>query len=210
MSGERIGLLGGTFDPIHLGHLIVAEEARTRLSLDRLLFVPSRQPWRKAGREIAPEADRLAMVRLAVEGNPGFEVSLVDLERAGPSYSVDTVCDVRATLSPEAELYFILGYDALMDLPHWHAPDELARITRLVTVIRPGYALDWSPLEQAIPEAREAVTLYRGQCWKLETPEIGISSTEVRQRVAAGRSIRYWVPDLVAEYIQQQGLYRGQ
>lgn len=203
MSGERIGLLGGTFDPIHLGHLIVAEEARTRLSLDRLLFVPSRQPWRKAGREIAPEADRLAMVRLAVEGNPGFEVSLVDLERAGPSYSVDTVCDVRATLSPEAELYFILGYDALMDLPHWHAPDELARITRLVTVIRPGYALDWSPLEQAIPEAREAVTL-------LETPEIGISSTEVRQRVAAGRSIRYWVPDLVAEYIQQQGLYRGQ
>lgn len=203
MSGERIGLLGGTFDPIHLGHLIVAEEARTRLSLDRLLFVPSCQPWRKAGREIAPEADRLAMVRLAVEGNPGFEVSLVDLERAGPSYSVDTVCDVRATLSPEAELYFILGYDALMDLPHWHAPDELARITRLVTVIRPGYALDWSPLEQAIPEAREAVTL-------LETPEIGISSTEVRQRVAAGRSIRYWVPDLVAEYIQQQGLYRGQ
>ncbi len=203
MSGERIGLLGGTFDPIHLGHLIVAEEARTRLSLDRLLLVPSRQPWRKAGREIAPEADRLAMVRLAVEGNPGFEVSLVDLEREGPSYSVDTVCDVRATLSPEAELYFILGYDALMDLPHWHAPAELARITRLVTVIRPGYALDWSPLEQAIPEAREAVTL-------LETPEIGISSTEVRQRVAAGRSIRYWVPDLVAEYIQQQGLYRGQ
>ena len=203
MSGERIGLLGGTFDPIHLGHLIVAEEARTRLSLDRLLFVPSRQPWRKAGREIAHEADRLAMVRLAVEGNPGFEVSLVDLEREGPSYSVDTVCDVRATLSPEAELYFILGYDALMDLPHWHAPAELARITRLVTVIRPGYELDWSPLEQAIPEAREAVTL-------LETPEIGISSTEVRQRVAAGRSIRYWVPDLVAEYIQQQWLYRGQ
>ena len=203
MSGERIGLLGGTFDPIHLGHLIVAEEARTRLSLDRLLFVPSRQPWRKAGREIAPEADRLAMVRLAVEGNPGFEVSLVDLEREGPSYSVDTVCDVRATLSPEAELYFILGYDALMDLPHWHAPAELARITRLVTVIRPGYELDWSPLEQAIPQARETVML-------LETPEIGISSTEVRQRVAAGRSIRYWVPDLVAEYIQQQGLYRGQ
>ena len=203
MSGERIGLLGGTFDPIHLGHLIVAEEARTRLSLDRLLFVPSRQPWRKAGREIAHEADRLAMVRLAVEGNPGFEVSLVDLEREGPSYSVDTVCDVRATLSPEAELYFILGYDALMDLPHWHAPAELARITRLVTVIRPGYELDWSPLEQAIPEARETVLL-------LETPEIGISSTEVRQRVAAGRSIRYWVPDLVAEYIQQQGLYRGQ
>lgn len=203
MSGERIGLLGGTFDPIHLGHLVVAEEARTRLSLDRLLFVPSRQPWRKAGREIAPEADRLAMVRLAVEGNPGFEVSLVDLEREGPSYSVDTVCDVRASLSPEAELYFILGYDALMDLPHWHAPAELARITRLVTVIRPGYALDWSPLEQAIPQARETVML-------LETPEIGISSTEVRQRVAAGRSIRYWVPDLVAEYIQQQGLYRGQ
>ena len=203
MSGERIGLLGGTFDPIHLGHLIVAEEARTRLSLDRLLLVPSRHPWRKAGREIAHEADRLAMVRLAVEGNPGFEVSMVDLDRAGPSYSVDTVSDVRATLSPEAELYFILGYDALMDLPHWHAPDELARITRLVTVIRPGYALDWSPLEQAIPQARETVTL-------LETPEIGISSTEVRQRVAAGRSIRYWVPDLVAEYIQQQGLYRGQ
>ena len=203
MSGERIGLLGGTFDPIHLGHLIVAEEARTRLALDRLLFVPSRHPWRKAGREIAHEADRLAMVRLAVEGNPHFEVSLVDLDRAGPSYSVDSVSDVRATLSPEAELYFILGYDALMDLPHWHAPAELARITRLVTVIRPGYELDWSPLEQAIPQAREAVTL-------LETPEIGISSTEVRQRVAAGRSIRYWVPDLVAEYIQQQGLYRGQ
>ena len=201
LSGrQRVGILGGTFDPIHVGHLIIAEEAYTQLKLERVLFVPSRVPWRKAGRELAEERDRLAMVRLAVAGNEAFCVSTVDLEREGPSYSVDTVREVVRELLEETDLYFILGIDALMDLPYWREPGQLAELTRLVAVLRPGYNLAREQLERAIPRARERLVL-------LEVPEVGISSTEIRRRVVVGQSIRYWVPDAVAAYITERRLY---
>lgn len=202
MSGERprIGLLGGTFDPVHLGHLIVGEEAAGHLELDRVLFVPSRHPWRKAGRDIAPEADRVAMVELAVAGNPRFGVSRVDLEREGPTYSVDTVADIRRE-APDANLYFIIGYDALLDLPNWRSPERLAAAVNLVAMVRPGYRIDWGAVSRAIPGAAERITV-------LQMPVIGISSSEVRRRVADGDSVRYWVPDAVAAYIAGHGLYR--
>lgn len=201
MTGRRrVGLLGGTFDPVHIGHLIIGEEARTRLSLDTVLFIPSRHPWRKVGREIAPEGDRLAMVHTAVAGNPFFSVSNVDLDRVGPTYSVDTVEDVRQK-EPDTDLFLIVGYDALLDLPNWRNPPLLAGTAHIVAVLRPAYWVDWAALEQVVPDARQRVAV-------LEMPAIGISSSEVRSRVAAGMSIRYWVPDGVMAYIAEHGLYR--
>ena len=197
---RRVGLLGGTFDPIHIGHLIIGEEARARLELDTVLFIPSRHPWRKEGREIAPEADRLAMVQAAVAGNACFAVSAVDLNRAGPTYSVDTVRDVRLQ-QPDADLFLILGYDALLDLPNWRNPRLLVESAHIVAMLRPLYWVDWAAVEQVAPEARQHITV-------LEMSGVGISSSEVRRRVASGRSVRYWVPDAVIAYIAERGLYR--
>jgi len=203
LNGERprLGLFGGTFDPVHVGHLIVAEEAAGRLHLDRVLFAPSRHPWRKAGRDIASEQDRVAMVDLALAGNPRFAVSLVDMEREGPTYSVDTVDDIRRQ-QPDADLFFIIGYDALVDLPNWREPARLATSVNLVAMVRPGYSVDWAVVARAIPQAHDRVTV-------LQIPVIGISSSEVRARVARGDSVRYWVPDAVAAYIAAHGLYRA-
>ena len=202
MTGRRrVGLLGGTFDPIHIGHLIIGEEARTRLELDTVLFIPSRHPWRKEGREIAPEGDRLAMVAAAIAGNPCFAASSVDLNRPGPTYSVDTVRDVRRQ-EPAAELFLILGYDALLDLPNWRDPRLLVESAHIVAMLRPSYWVDWAAVEQVAPDARQHITV-------LEMPGVGISSSEVRRRVASGRSIRYWVPDGVSAYIAERGLYRA-
>lgn len=202
MPGKRrIGVLGGTFDPIHLGHLIIGEEARARLGLAEVVFVPSRDPWRKARKDLAPASDRLAMVNLAVEENPSFSVSTVDLDREGPSYSVDTLMDMQMQKGWDTELYLILGFDALADVPYWHEPARLAALAQLVAAKRFGVKVDWPELERAIPAARERVTL-------LDMPVVSISSTEIRRRVAKGETIRYWVPDKVAAYIDKQGLYR--
>lgn len=202
MSGRKIGVFGGTFDPIHLGHLIVAEEAAERLGLEKVFFVPAKDPWRKPRKDVADAVDRLKMVRLAVEGNPRFSVSTVDMEREGPSYSVDTLEDLRRSEGASADFHFILGYDALADLPNWREPGRLADIAHLVAVVRPGYRVDWSALERVVANAQERIAL-------LEIPEVGISSTELRRRVAEGRSIRYWVPESVDAYIRSQGLYRA-
>jgi len=202
LSGRKIGVFGGTFDPIHLGHLIVAEEAAERLGLEKVFFVPAKDPWRKPRKDVADAVDRLKMVRLAVEGNPRFSVSTVDMEREGPSYSVDTLEDLRRSEGASADFHFILGYDALADLPNWREPGRLADIAHLVAVVRPGYRVDWSALERVVANAQERIAL-------LEIPEVGISSTELRRRVAEGRSIRYWVPESVDAYIRSQGLYRA-
>ena len=203
MPGKRrIGVLGGTFDPIHLGHLIIGEEARARLDLAEVVFVPARDPWRKARRDLAHVSDRLAMVNMAVEGNPAFSVSTVDLNREGPSYSVDTLMDIQEEKGREAELYLILGFDALADVPYWHEPARLASLAHLVAARRFGIEVDWPALEHAIPSAREHITL-------LDMPLVIISSTEIRRRVAEGESIRYWVPARVEAYIHEHGLYRA-
>jgi nicotinate-nucleotide adenylyltransferase len=193
----RVGVLGGTFDPVHWGHLLIAEEARVHLGLTKVLFVPARDQWRKQGRGLSPAADRLAMVRLAIAGNPSFEASTVDLDREGATYTTDTLKD----LSGDHDLYFIMGMDALLDLPHWRDPHRIAALAWLVAAVRPGYTLDWTEIEKRIPNARDRVL-------PLPVPEIGVSSTAIRERVAARKSIRYWLPAEVESYIERTGLYQ--
>jgi nicotinate-nucleotide adenylyltransferase len=195
----RVGILGGSFDPIHFGHLAIAEEARVALQLDRVLFVPAaRQPF-KAGTHAAPPELRLAMTRLACTPNGAFEVSAVELERAGPSYTVDTLSTLRTTTN--GELFFILGADALGDLPRWHAAPRIAELARIIAFGRPGAYADVTALTQALPSIE-------GRLTQLAGPMLDISSTLLRQRVAAGLPIRYQVPDSVADFIAERGLYR--
>ena len=203
MTGDKtaIGIMGGTFDPVHMAHLIMAEEALTVLNLSRVVFVPTHIQWRKAHGSYAAPEDRLEMVRLAIGSNPYFSVSTVDLDRGGPSYSVDTLNDLRKEFGSEAELFFVIGTDALMDLPNWREPARLMEQCRLVAVGRPGYKISWDKLEAIIPEARQRTLV-------LNAPRIEISSTEIRGRLARGESIRYWVPDLVEAYILKHKLYR--
>lgn len=196
-----IGVLGGTFDPIHNGHLIIAEEARVKLGLERVIFVPAGKPWLKEHRNIAPGEHRLEMIRLAIAPNPHFSVSTVDLERAGPSYTVHTLPDVRRELGGEVDFYFILGVDALAGLPSWKEPEGVVDMCYLVAARRPGSgALDLESLERSIPGISSHIIL-------LDNPLIDISSTDIRERVAEGKSIHDLVPDAVERYIGEQGLY---
>ena len=197
----KIGLLGGTFDPIHMGHLIIAEEVRLKLDLNEVLFIPAGQPCLKSERSIAPGEHRLEMLKLAMEANPHFKVSASELRRPGPSYSVDTVSALRDELGAEVELYFIVGFDALAELPIWKEPSQLLDLCQVVGVRRPGYAeLDWQSLEQAIPGISSRVIV-------VDVPQIDISSTQIRQRLAKGLSIRHLVPEAVERYISENRLY---
>ncbi|MCL5108407.1 MAG: nicotinate-nucleotide adenylyltransferase [Chloroflexi bacterium] len=199
-AGARLGLLGGTFDPIHYGHLVAAEESLYRLRLDRVLLVPAGQPPHKLGRRVTPAAQRLAMVRLAAADNAALAVSTIELERHGPSYSVDTVAAVREQAGPGAEIFFIVGSDALPDLLTWYRPRRLLQLSTLAVVSRPGYPFDLSHLSASLPEAAQRIV-------HVPAPELAISSSDLRARVAAGRPIRYQLPEAVELYIRQQGLY---
>ncbi|MGH2481430.1 MAG: nicotinate-nucleotide adenylyltransferase [Ktedonobacteraceae bacterium] len=204
--GERTGLLGGTFDPVHYAHLAIAEEVYAALKLTRVLFVPAGQPPHKQGDAITPVQQRLAMLELAIAGNTHFEISLVDVQRAGPSYTVDTLRLLRQEWGPRAEFSFIIGGDSLEDLPDWYKPAEILAQATLVALMRPGYA-EISSERRARLEARLPALKHR--LISLEGPRMDISSTELRQRVAEGRPIRYQVPDAVEEYILREGLYRN-
>jgi nicotinate-nucleotide adenylyltransferase len=201
----RIGVLGGTFDPPHLGHLILAQEALQALDLSKVLFVPAGEPWRKAGRELSPRADRLAMARLAVEDNGALVVSTAEVERPGPSYTAETLAELRSQSASETELFFIMGADSLADFPHWREPQRILQLARLAVAERPS--LDDKGLAESISEEL-AGTLREGVVW-LRMPLIAISASEVRERVRRGLSIRYWVPKAVEEYIHSHGLYAG-
>lgn len=198
----RLGLLGGTFDPIHLGHLLMAEMAREALNLSRVLFVPAGDPPHKQGMEKTPAFHRRAMVELAVRGNPHFALSLVDLERAGPHYTSDTVRLIRAQDNLAADdCFLIIGGDSLVDLPTWHHAAELVTLCRLAVIHRPGFRPDLTELEAAIPGIALRLD------W-VEMPPSGISSSDIRARVRAGQSIRYQVAEAVRKYIGQHQLYR--
>ncbi len=198
----KIGFLGGTFDPIHSGHLVVAEEVRTRLELALVLFVPAGQPWLKANNAISAAEHRLQMVRLAIAGKPYLELSTLELEREGPTYSVDTLRALKKKGSSNDELFFILGWDNLLDLPRWHQPVKLISLCRLVAVPRVGCPVpDLAKLENEIPGVSSRVIL-------LDKPEIDISASVIRERVRRGLSIGSLVPEAVAEYISEHGLYR--
>jgi nicotinate-nucleotide adenylyltransferase len=196
----RVGVLGGTFDPIHIGHLILAEEARDQLDLSIVYMVPAGDPPHKRDRRLAAVDDRLAMIERAIAGHPAFRASRVDADRPGPHYTLDMVRIFQEQLPPHGELYFLMGYDSLAELPGWHRPQELVATCRLVALTRYNVPLDWSHLEARLPGIQERVTL-------LDMPELEISSNQIQARVRAGRSIRYLTPEPVREYIMARGLY---
>jgi nicotinate-nucleotide adenylyltransferase len=197
-------VLGGTFDPIHVGHLILAEEVKAGLNLAEILFVPAGQPWLKVDSPISPAEHRVEMVRLALAGKPYFKLSTMEIERTGPTYTVDTIVELKAQLRAGDELVFILGWDSLAKLPQWRQLSRLITMCRLVVVPRPGYLLpDLKALEASIPGLSQRVTL-------LDKPEIDISASAIRNRVARGLSIRHLVPEPVDEYIRQHKLYLTQ
>ncbi len=197
----NIGVMGGTFDPIHIGHLMVAEEVTNRLGLGEVLFVPAGQPWLKPDSPVAAAEHRVEMVRLAIADKPYFKLSTVEIERAGPSYTVDTIAQLQGRLGARDELVFILGWDSLAGLPRWKEPSRLIKMCRLVAVPRPGYsAPDLDALEALIPGLSQRVTL-------VDKPEIDISASEIRRRIAHGLSIHHLVPEPVEKYIKQHRLY---
>ncbi len=191
---HKIGVMGGTFDPIHNGHLVAASEVADLFGLDEVLFVPTGQPWQKVERQVSRAEDRYLMTVVATASNPRFSVSRVDIDRVGPTYTVDTLSDLHAAL-PEAALYFITGADALSQILSWRDVDRVFRYAHFVGVTRPGYELGDDHLPAGV------ATL-------VEVPAMAISSTDCRERVAHGRPVWYLVPDGVVQYISKRNLYR--
>ncbi len=197
---ERIGIFGGTFDPPHLGHLILASEARAQLKLDRVLWVLTSVPPHKLGQAITPLEDRFAMLKLAIADEPAFKVSRVDIDRPGPYYSADTV-KVLAKQNPGAAMIFLIGGDSLHDLTTWHEPAQLVAACDEIGVMRrPGARLDLASLENKIPGLTEKIRF-------VDAPLLEIASHEIRKRAAEGQPFRYYVPMAVYEYILDKGLY---
>jgi nicotinate-nucleotide adenylyltransferase len=193
---RRIGVMGGTFDPIHHGHLVAASEVHAWFGLDEVVFVPTGQPWQKSDRVVSSAEDRYLMTVIATASNPRFWVSRVDIDRGGPTYTIDTLRDLRAQVA-DAELYFITGADVLGDIFTWRDATELFELAHFVGCTRPGYAMDASSL-LGIP--RDRVTI-------VEIPALAISSTDCRNRTSAGEPVWYLVPDGVVQYIGKHNLY---
>lgn len=204
MRRWRVGLMGGTFDPVHYGHLVIAEEVYYALNLDEMIFIPTGQPPHKRGRVVTAASDRLAMLELAIASNPHFSISKVDIERPGPSYTVDTLRLLREQWGDVVELYFVIGWDSLEDLASWYDPQGvLEQLDHLVAVHRPGH--------QEMPGYREQLEARLPgitQCLlTVPVPQLDISASDLRQRIAAGRPIRYQTPDAVIQYIRENNLY---
>jgi len=193
---QRLGVMGGTFDPIHHGHLVAASEVAMFFSLDEVVFVPTGQPWQKDDRKVSPSEDRYLMTVIATASNPRFSVSRIDIDRGGPTYTIDTLRDLRAERGEETSLYFITGADALSRMMSWQDVNELFELAHFVGVTRPGHRLSGDGL----PDGRVSL---------LEVPALAISSTDCRQRVANGLPIWYLVPDGIVQYIAKRRLYRG-
>jgi nicotinate-nucleotide adenylyltransferase len=200
----RKGILGGTFDPIHNAHLAIAEAVRRRLSLDEVIFVPAGCPRLKSASPVATPEQRVHMVRLAIGDSPYYRLSTVEIGRPGPSCSVDTVAEFRGQLDKDGELYFIMGQDNLAELPRWREPERLVQMCRLVAVPRPGQRLPYlKALEASVPGLGKSLI-------RLDAPQVDISASLVRERVSRGLTIRHLVPEAVADYIMEQGLYTSQ
>jgi len=204
MAEQRIGLLGGTFDPIHFGHLLLAVHSYEELDLDRVIFIPSRLPPHKS-EPVAEAADRLEMVRLALADDDRFLVCDCELGRAEPSYTIETVRQLQSSLGSDAHLFWLIGSDMVGDLPSWHKIDELVELIEIIVVGRAGQAEpDYPALEPTL--TAEQIRRLRAQGIKL--PLIDISSTAIRERIGAGQSVHYLLPRVVEEYIIQHKLYR--
>jgi nicotinate-nucleotide adenylyltransferase len=205
VSGPRLalGLMGGTFDPIHFGHLVAAEAVRHQLSLDRVIFIPAGSPPHKRGRQVSDAPHRLLMAVLATVTNPYFEVSRIEVDRPGPSYTADTVAHFRAELGEEPELYFITGLDAVREILSWHDHRRFLSLCRVVAVTRPGYRRgELQDLERVLADTQGSLEV-------IEVPALAISSSDIRRRVEAGAPIKYLVPEAVEHYILKSGLYRS-
>lgn len=197
----RLGILGGTFDPIHIGHLILAEEAWYQLGLEKVLLVPAGDPPHKRDRPLTPVEHRVTMIELAIADNPHLELSRVDVDRPGPHYTVDMVRLHLEQYGPGTDLYFLMGLDSLADLPNWHQPQQLVELCNLVALSRPDSGLDLEELEKQLPGLRWRVIF-------LPMPELQIASHMIQQRVRQGRPIRYQVLPAVERYIHEHCLYR--
>jgi nicotinate-nucleotide adenylyltransferase len=199
----KVGIMGGTFDPIHLGHLIVAEEVRTVLELDQVIFMPAGDPWMKADHGITAASHRVAMAMLAIESNPCFCISTIEIEHPGWTYTVDTLEKLSQDLAPATQLFLLIGWDGLKTMPQWKAPYRISKIATLVSFPRPGVEKpDIKVLEASMPGVGERIIMLDGLY-------IGISSTEIRMRLAAGKSARYLLPENVETYISEHGLYKS-
>lgn len=191
---RRLGVMGGTFDPVHHGHLVAGSEVAHHFALDEVIFVPTGQPYQKKGRAVSPAEDRYLMTVIATASNPRFSVSRVDIDRPGPTYTIDTLRDL-AEANPDADLFFITGADALANILTWHDVDSLFSLAHFIGCTRPGHRLTGAGL----PDGKVSL---------VEIPALAISSSECRHRVAAGEPVWYLVPDGVVQYIAKRGLYR--
>jgi nicotinate-nucleotide adenylyltransferase len=196
---ERIGVLGGTFDPVHNGHLHIADTLRTALGLDRVLWVPAGRPPHKTDQIVSSDRDRLAMLELALAGSATDGISTIDIDRFGPSYTADTL-EILAGHFPSARLFFMMGEDSLRDLPTWHHPERILRVAELAVAGRPGVETDLESLELQVPEVAKRVHV-------VPTEEVAISSSDIRRRVSQNHSMRGLVPATVEAYIRDHGLY---
>ena len=193
---RKIGVMGGTFDPVHHGHLVAASEVADRFALDEVIFVPTGRPWQKSADLVSPAEDRYLMTVIATASNPRFSTSRVDIDRDGPTYTADTLADLHRTV-PDAELFFITGADALAQILSWRKVEEMFSLAHFVGVTRPGYEL----ADAHLP---------KGSVSLVEVPAMAISSTDCRERVAQGRPVWYLVPDGVVQYISKRRLYQAE
>jgi nicotinate-nucleotide adenylyltransferase len=196
----RLGIMGGTFDPVHYGHLVAAEEALVQFNLDRVVFMPTGRPVRKTHRAVSSAEDRYLMTVIATASNPDFEVSRLEIDRPGHTYTVDTLRLLRASFGPSTEIFFITGADAVREILTWKGAEELAGLTTFIAATRPGYEAD--SLADAMPPG---VPTPRVE--PMAVPALAISSSDIRERVAERRPVRYLLPEAVAAYIVKNGLY---
>ncbi len=197
---RRLGVLGGTFDPIHYGHLVAAQEARYQLALERVLFAPAAHPPHKPDEPLSKVHHRLRMVELAIEGREEFALSRVDVDRPGPHYTTDMLSLLQQAWGPGTEFFFVAGSDSLADILKWYRPERIIQQAKLAVVRRPGIEVDIDALERELPGLSARV------CW-VEMPLLDISSTDLRERVRRGRPISFFLPPAVETYLLEQGLY---
>jgi nicotinate-nucleotide adenylyltransferase len=195
--------MGGTFDPPHIAHLIIAEVARVKLELDSVVFIPAGDPWMKSARTVTSAEIRVEMVNLAIATNPAFSLSLIEVKRPGPTYTVDTIEQLSGEVGYEAGLFLLLGWDSVADLPSWKAPYRISKMARIVAFPRPGFAKPGSAeLEKTMPGIAQRIVY-------MDEPFLSISATCIRQKAREGKSVRYIVPDAVGQYIAEHNLYKA-
>jgi len=193
--------MGGTFDPIHHGHLVTAEAALWRFTLDEVMFLPTGRPWMKADRPVSGPEDRYLMTVIATASNPRFSVSRLEIDRQGPTYTVETLQELRRQAEGDIDLFFITGADAMLEILQWKDPDEVLAQAHFIAATRPGY--DLARFQERAPSSHPNISV-------MDIPALAISSTDIRRRVAAGEPIRYLVPEGVQTYIEKAGLYRSE